>query len=115
MRRGRMLGQSPSLRRMKRLALAAVLVVSCSNDSRVEDLPPKPENGIQIVLPEMTIEQGADTMTCWHPRLTTTEDVWVRQFEVFQGEGGHHIVGFITDEDVPAGTIADCSDPSSMA
>lgn len=107
----------------KRFVAAALLALAtgCQNDSggtvddqRV-DLPEPPEHGIQIVLPDAIVEPGEEKMYCWYTTLPDTEDVWVREYQAYQGEGGHHVVGFITMEDEPDGTIVDCEAAESMA
>jgi hypothetical protein len=101
-------------------ASLSVLALGCENDSsktvdnRV-DLPPAPEHGRQFVLPDAIVQPGEEKMYCWYITLPDDEDVYVGEYQAYQGEGGHHVVGFITMEDEPDGTIVDCESPESMA
>ena len=88
---------------MRKLCLLALMAVTsamgCSTgserpfeDQRVE-IPPAPDNGIQIVLPEMEFEPFEDRMVCFDIK-PFTEDVWVRAYRSFQGSMGHHVALF---------------------
>ena len=103
------------------LPLVAALVTGCANDNggttvdRRVDLPPEPEHGVQFVLPEAVVQPGEEKLYCWYITMPEDEDVWVREYQAFQGEGGHHVVAFVTYESEPDGTVIDCAEPSSMA
>lgn len=108
---------------VKRLLVPVFALTSlsaCTNDSggtvdeRV-DLPPAPEHGRQFVLPEATVVPGEEKIYCWYTTLPDEQDVWVKEYQAYQGAGGHHVVGFITMEDEPDGTIVDCEAAESMA
>ncbi len=104
------------------LGTAALLGAGCNDSSKIEDavdrrvdLPPEPENGVQFVLPEMEIEASTEKMVCWYTTFPSETDQWVQTFQVFQGEGGHHLVGFLTFASEDDGTVKDCSSPADMA
>lgn len=99
---------------------ALVTLSACSNDSgstvdRRVDLPPAPEHGRQFVLPDAVVEPGEEKIYCWYTTLPDDQDVWVNQYQAYQGDGGHHVVGFITMENEPDGTVVDCKAAESMA
>lgn len=102
-------------------ALVMAALAGCTNDSsstvddRRVDLPPAPEHGRQFVLPDAVIEPGQEEIYCWYTTLPDEQDVWVSEYQAYQGEGGHHVVGFLTMEDEPDGTIVDCKAAESMA
>lgn len=87
---------------------------SPAGETRDPTLPPLPENGSQIVLAEIEIPPSSEVMVCTYATFASDTDQWVKAFRTYQATGGHHVVGFITTENVPDGTVQDCTDPSTM-
>jgi hypothetical protein len=106
---------------MKRLACAPVLffAVACggSDDdpAPTETPPPPPANGIQIALPEIEVAPSEEKQTCWYTTFDSDEPVWLSGYRAFQGKIGHHIIAFQTLENVPDGTLVDCTSGAAMA
>lgn len=95
-------------------ALLATGCASSAGEKRDPTLPPLPENGAQIVLPAIDIPAGQELMLCSYTTFDSDVDVWVKAFRTYQDTGGHHVVGFLTTENEPDGTVVDCTDPSTM-
>lgn len=80
------------------------------------DIPPdrmRGPNVIEFNLTEQVIPAGHDVVLC-HYLDTTEEELYVRSFESFQGEHGHHLIIFkalVTDA---PGTVRDCTSAEDM-
>ena len=103
---------------------AALLTSGCGNDGGLGEnildqrvpLPAAPEYGVQFVTPEIEFEPYSEKQVCWYTTMPYDTDQWMLMYQAFQGDFGHHIVGFTTlESSVPDGTIIDCTDPESMA
>ncbi len=109
---------------MGRAGCIVVLMIGmcgCSSERAIAPddplLPPAPDNGIQLVMPEMVIEPGTETMQCWYTTIPEGLD-WIAAMQSFQSDGGHHVIGFTTDEsydEVPDGAVLDCIDPGAVS
>lgn len=104
---------------MKNLAIASVLLIGCGAEPaggpEILDglnLPPPPENGIQIITPiTEDIQPGTDNEYCiWTDRFLEQETD-IKSTQGYQTEPpGHHAVLYYTTDTQPAGTMRKCTD-----
>jgi hypothetical protein len=85
-------------------------------DQRAELPPaPLPEEGFQVVGPDIVIPAGEDKMFCWVPDISFTEDRLVKKFETYQGPLGHHLFGMKSAIPRQPGEMFDCSTVDQMS
>jgi hypothetical protein len=63
----------------------------------------------------MTIPPGGENQLCWFTTMPNLDPVWVRRMEWYQADEGHHLTVYSTTEDVPDGTVQDCTGAESMS
>ncbi len=108
-----------------RLLLVALplLTLACGGESTptktgpIEDFAeptPAPPGAIEFQLPEARIFPGSDIQYC-HYLEPTTEDMYLKGFESFQGKNGHHLVLFRSVIPLEPGTVRECSSGADMA
>jgi hypothetical protein len=112
---------------MSRIHLAAVAFAlacfACGSNKTddvggvVDDLPTVPPpleaSTISFELQEQIIPAAGDVQVC-HFFDVTTEDMYIKAFDSFQGKAGHHLILFsavVTDK---PGTVRDCSSAEDM-
>jgi hypothetical protein len=108
--------------RTKITALALLCFACGSKDPRdmdgvVDDfptVPPKLETStMEFELQEQIIPPAGDVQVC-HFFHTTTEDMYIKAFDSFQGKSGHHLILFSAVVHEDEGTIRDCSSAEDM-
>jgi Copper type II ascorbate-dependent monooxygenase, C-terminal domain len=73
-----------------------------------------PSSTITVTLPEWQVPAGTVMLKCMYQNLHNPEPVNVQDFLTTQGEGGHHLIAFLSSQSLPDGTIVDCSSAQSM-
>jgi hypothetical protein len=103
---------------VKNLAIASALLIGCGSEAAGPeildglDLPPPPENGIQIITPiTEDIQPGTDNEYCvWTDKFLERETD-IKSTEGYQTEPpGHHAVLYYTTDTQPPGTMRKCTD-----
>jgi hypothetical protein len=74
---------------------------------------PPPEASQSWDLTEQIIQPGDDVQIC-HFLEETTEEMWVKSFNSFQGKYGHHLIIFKARITEKPGTIRDCTSAEDM-
>jgi hypothetical protein len=85
-----------------------------SGPSHEEGIPKPSVNGMQLATAEFTLPPGADSQSCYYTTLSNEKEVFVREFNAFQGKGGHHVVLMTPVFDKPDGTVEDCTEGDQM-
>jgi len=95
-----------------------LLLAACSGSSgepsAPSDIPPPPENGLQIVTGDFELPPGEEIQSCYHATLPNDQDVFVRAFDAFQSAGGHHVILMSPLAPQPDGTVEDCTSGDDM-
>lgn len=78
----------------------------------VPDRPTDP-NVVRFDLTEQVVPAGKDIVLC-HYLERTTDELYVRAFESFQGEHGHHLIIFKAVVQEEPGTVRDCTSAEDM-
>lgn len=90
---------------------------SASDAPYIEDFAEVPELPASATfsweLAEQEYPPGGDRQIC-HYLEPTTEDLWVKAFDSFQGRYGHHLILFKARITEPPGTIRDCTSAEDM-
>ena len=98
------------------LCLGSIALFSCGDggprDVRVA-LPEPDPSFIDLVTPEVVLEVGEERMFCLHIDNDRGEFV-TDLLDVSQGAFGHHAALLTTLDPMPAGTLEDCTDESTM-
>src|SRR5688572_4976671 len=83
----------------------------------MEDFPTVPQkleaSTIEYSLVEYRIPAGKDIQVC-HYLETTTEDMFIKAFDSYQGKLGHHLILFSAVVTEDPGTVRDCSSAEDM-
>jgi hypothetical protein len=108
--------------------LAASLLLACSSDSGDDDddditpgadagvdptgeLPP-PDDGFQIITPEMTFAPGAEETWCYFTTIDAGRDMGIKRWQSRMTAGSHHMIMYFYDGALPVaeGTLTrDCN------
>jgi hypothetical protein len=102
---------------MKLLALTVSLLLTNSAFADVLDkrvpIPQAPATGVQVLMPEVTIEPHGEKQVCYYTTLNNENEEAIIGFQSYQDmESGHHLLGFLTTispDEKPDGTIEDCT------
>ncbi len=109
-------------RTLRTMFTACLLTLSCAedpSDSTIDQRVAVPEapaanEGMQFVMPEMTIPAGEEKMVCWVPDWKPDQDYLVARFVGFQGSMGHHVVALSSRVPRKAGDVFDCTSLEQM-
>src|SRR5687768_11816834 len=102
------------------LSLFVVLgLAACGSDdgaapSQKEAIPKPSANGVQIATSEFMLRPGGESQSCYYTTLTNEEEVFVREYNAFQSNGGHHAILMTPLLDKPDGTVEDCTEGEQM-
>jgi hypothetical protein len=69
---------------------------------------------MQIATSEFALRPGAESQSCYYTTLSNEKEVFVREYNAFQGTGGHHVILMTPLRDRPDGTVEDCTEGDEM-
>src|SRR5580698_331854 len=71
-------------------------------------------SSVTVTLPEWQVAAGQVSLKCLYQGLHNPQPLNVQKFLTSQGQGGHHLIAFISTTSLPDGTLVDCASASSM-
>jgi hypothetical protein len=80
------------------------------DDSAGDDTIDPPDEGFQLVSPDITLAPGEETTKCWYFQTPNTADLGVRRWESVMTPGSHHMIVYFSDEmqEEPGTITEDC-------